>query len=451
MTAEQDIEKGSQSLKEFFDELAALIVEHGVRILSGDFNMALWKVPGELLARGIQVHLAAWYPWKMGLENQPRIDSEAIFIIGPCGGARVIHDCSILGLGPPTRQGPWRNLEKIILDPHGKEIGREPFPICEFAGMGQGYVIDTYHPKVPARRQKLIELAFRPMLDLTQSAVAEFREGVVKDKAMFPFPIKQDVGLRCWEWPQMPCSRQKLVDVSMFDPSLALFQGGAHMPIMIFLGDSKETRRTPQARQRRAARADERGWRPSSWQVNLNQGVAFLEQNYTRVGGASRTNHWQEKRSDHRQEEQDDTRGASRTDHWQEEQNDTRGGGASRMGHRQEELWQSWGRDDTWDNRGEGRWKWGSEDTRGEGRWQNWGSDDTWNPIRRGENIRIEFRWRKWRSEDTRGEGRLQNWGSHDTEDHRGEGHDTWDHYGDGYGRSWGSADSRRNWNESRT
>jgi hypothetical protein len=102
-TAKKEIAKGGWSLKCFFDELAQDIVTYGVRILSGDWHMARWKVAGELLARGIQVNLAAWYPWQMAMESLPRIDSEAIFIIGPFSGARMIFDCSIFGDWPLRR------------------------------------------------------------------------------------------------------------------------------------------------------------------------------------------------------------------------------------------------------------------------------------------------------------------------------------------------------------
>ena len=63
VTAKKDVQQGGKALKKFWDELAQLIVTHGVRILSGDWNMAMWKVAGQLLARGLQVNLAAWYPW----------------------------------------------------------------------------------------------------------------------------------------------------------------------------------------------------------------------------------------------------------------------------------------------------------------------------------------------------------------------------------------------------
>ena len=47
----------------FWDELAATIVEHSVRILAGDFNMPLWVVAREMRQRGLQITIAAAFAW----------------------------------------------------------------------------------------------------------------------------------------------------------------------------------------------------------------------------------------------------------------------------------------------------------------------------------------------------------------------------------------------------
>ena len=109
-----------ESLQCFFFELAELVLTRGGRILSGAINMAMCKVVGELLGRGIQVNLAAWYPWMMAMETEPRIDSEAIFIIGPCSGARLIFDSSILGVTPPHEDGEVEQRGEHHAGPNGE-------------------------------------------------------------------------------------------------------------------------------------------------------------------------------------------------------------------------------------------------------------------------------------------------------------------------------------------
>ena len=81
MIAKKWVSEGSISLKNFRGELVDSIVEFGGRILAGDFNMALWQVMAELTARGLQVNLAAWYPWQAPGETVKRIDSFAMFMI----------------------------------------------------------------------------------------------------------------------------------------------------------------------------------------------------------------------------------------------------------------------------------------------------------------------------------------------------------------------------------
>ena len=77
----------------FWDRVAALILEHGVHVLSGDWNMAFTQVRSELKQRKVLVTCAAWTPWLMGdaasipefRGKDPPIghDSCGIFMVGP--------------------------------------------------------------------------------------------------------------------------------------------------------------------------------------------------------------------------------------------------------------------------------------------------------------------------------------------------------------------------------
>ena len=87
------------------------------------------------------------------------------------------------------------------------------------------------------------------------------------------------MGVESWSWPTMQSTRLKLIDPSMHDPSGEIFAAGAHMPLLIFLGAANQTRRTPEARQKRAERANQRGWGRSRWCVTMEQGVAHVRQN----------------------------------------------------------------------------------------------------------------------------------------------------------------------------
>ena len=80
-TARKVIKGGSHSLKAYFDEITEYAIRFGVRIMAGDWNMALWMVIGELRARGLLVNLASWYPFKMTNVTMLKIDSCALFVV----------------------------------------------------------------------------------------------------------------------------------------------------------------------------------------------------------------------------------------------------------------------------------------------------------------------------------------------------------------------------------
>ena len=272
------------------------------------------------------------------MESEPRIDSEAIFIIGPFVGARMIFDCSIFGVEPPRRDGKWQNTENFIRDDAGKEIGRKPFELFAYAAKGQGYALKSYHPQNERLMKQFMEVSFEPLCTLDQAAVADFRQKSRTKKDLFPFPVTADLGEETWKWPKMPGSKQKLVDPSIYDPTGELFTGGAHMPLLIFLGDASQTRRTPQARKQRAEKANARGWGPQRWRVAVDGGVAYVREYRGEASVPSRP--WRNIDGTRGGgEEQDNTRRRGNDN----DADNTRGGGA---GH-------SWARS-SWDS--EGRW-----------------------------------------------------------------------------------------------
>ena len=85
-TAKKGTKAPKQVYKMFWDLLASYLLEYGVRLLAGDFNMSLLCVIAELRARGFQINLAAWYPFYMIKQKEMRVDSCGIFVIGPWQG-----------------------------------------------------------------------------------------------------------------------------------------------------------------------------------------------------------------------------------------------------------------------------------------------------------------------------------------------------------------------------
>ena len=111
-TAKKDVENPSKSIKVFWDLVAGYIIEFAVRLMTGDFNMALWLAVVELRARGFQANLAAWYPWKKSGEAKIRMDSCAIIVIGPVAGGKRLYDPSVLCEDVQAIELPetWKNV-----------------------------------------------------------------------------------------------------------------------------------------------------------------------------------------------------------------------------------------------------------------------------------------------------------------------------------------------------
>ena len=168
--AEHLVNDGSRSFKEFWDLVACYIMEFAVRLVTGDFNMALWFAVVELRARGFQANLAAWCPWKKSDEAKIRMDSCAIIVIGPAVGLRRMYDPSVLSEGILASELPenWSNMQEIVRDDDGKEKERRPWEVPIFNYDGQGYALKNYRPPAEDRKNNsLTGLSRQPSSRMT--------------------------------------------------------------------------------------------------------------------------------------------------------------------------------------------------------------------------------------------------------------------------------------------
>ena len=62
--------------------LANWIKEHDVRVLAGDFNMALWLVVPRLAEHGINMQYVASYAWECLESTEVHVDSCGVFVRG---------------------------------------------------------------------------------------------------------------------------------------------------------------------------------------------------------------------------------------------------------------------------------------------------------------------------------------------------------------------------------
>ena len=245
----------------FFDSLAQYLVRFAARILTGDFNTALFSVIPELRARGFQINFAAWYCW--GIAAAPddvNADSCGIFVIGPFKGIRLIFDCTVFGMAAPTRTDADSMVMEILRGENKKKIARRPYPVPKLGFSGQGYPLTSYRPEQTTRREKFVQWTFVPVSDQNSSAVAELQRSMKTDSGMFLRPIATATGVSSWTWPPFPPSKQKLVDFDEFDPGGSFSRAGALMPLMTYIGEKNDTRIIRNSIIRRGRNADARGW-----------------------------------------------------------------------------------------------------------------------------------------------------------------------------------------------
>jgi hypothetical protein len=258
-TAKRDLLQAAAAYKNFWDVLARYLVEFGPRYLCGDFNMALFSVVPELRARGFLINLAAWYCWQNQHEEHVRADSCAIFRIGPCHGIRMCFDASAFGLTSPELPPNCSMVMESVRNVDGKEIEKRRYGVPKIGFLGQGYPLKSYKPDHPPRKEEFVRWTFTPVFAKESPAVAEIK-AVARKSDVFPSGVNTTIGSASWSWPVDMPSKQKLTNFNLFDPSEEFVKRGAHAPVMIFLGGHSETRRTKKAQERRAMKADKRGF-----------------------------------------------------------------------------------------------------------------------------------------------------------------------------------------------
>ena len=135
MTAKKAIKNAAHRVRDLWDVIAAAILRHKVRLLVGDFNMALWCVIPELRARGFQANLLAWYPWQVEGSEMVHLDSCAIIAIGPLVGAHRLFDPTLVGVSCDHKNlslPNWLNTMEHYKDEEGDEDKLRPWPVSKF-------------------------------------------------------------------------------------------------------------------------------------------------------------------------------------------------------------------------------------------------------------------------------------------------------------------------------
>ena len=220
--------KWPQRLRDFWPWLTNKLRQHDVKVLMGDFNMALFRVIPELRSRGVVIDLAAWFPWKALEDGEAMADSCGIFFLNAPGEYKLhraledLHDTDDRG---------------ILSDVH--DAGHVHYAdyydrIPKQAGPGQP--LDVFLPKAADLREKI-----EPSLQESQESsltLAEARAAVAARKRDAPTCSHLRV-------------KEKRLDARLWTCGGANVKG-SHFPICVFTNNVG--RRAPEALARRQQR-----------------------------------------------------------------------------------------------------------------------------------------------------------------------------------------------------
>ena len=138
---------GAAALKAFYDGLAQYVLRFGARLMVGDFNMAFFSVIAEMRARGFQISLAGWYPFRLHNESEVRADSCGMFCIGPWKGIKIVFHQVVFGMYAPARSENNSMVLEIERGADDKEVGRHQYDVSVIEAKGQGHPLSSYMPK----------------------------------------------------------------------------------------------------------------------------------------------------------------------------------------------------------------------------------------------------------------------------------------------------------------
>ena len=77
------------SLQAMAEDIVRIIANRKVRVLAGDFGCALFALAQLIRGRGVQLHVAALRSGTGNTDDQPFVDSCAVFLVGPVSKVKL--------------------------------------------------------------------------------------------------------------------------------------------------------------------------------------------------------------------------------------------------------------------------------------------------------------------------------------------------------------------------
>ena len=225
--------------------------------------MALFAVAPELRARGFQINLAGWTCHEQ--EGQLKVDSVAIFRLGPHKGIRLIHDNRIFGDEQPRKPdnchcGNTHSRE----DDESRTESQLWHKIDRLEkGRGHGFPPTSYYPNKNEKIGKLMrKITFtvqtnpttldNPTDDMVRKDLEEQQamDGLTGHDAIlnlsrFKYDERKDRWMHSTFWPNdSRLSKHKQAEYEKHDPDYNLSKRGAHRPVLCYFGDNQSDKRS---------------------------------------------------------------------------------------------------------------------------------------------------------------------------------------------------------------
>ena len=102
------------SLKAMADDIVGIIQNRGVRVLAGDFGCALFALAQLIRGRGVQLHVAALRSGTENMDDQPFVDSCAVFLVGPAPKVKLCLPIGDTGIPEAVRSNNSLDPRNII-------------------------------------------------------------------------------------------------------------------------------------------------------------------------------------------------------------------------------------------------------------------------------------------------------------------------------------------------
>ena len=312
-----------RKLKEFYDKLAARIKQYQCRLVCGDFNMDTIRVVTELRCRGFCANVASWFVWNKTGGDFPKqneevlgsrhiqLDSVLIILIGPCSGLRLPFNESVFGMEPPDPPSVVAECCQMMTKKEtqkGKVVSEKEYDLERYSSNGSGHQLSAYRPNCAKTKAELIKWmnTKMPYNHTTRAAddatFKEFRKWL-KDNEKQPAvagykEVQTDIGYDTWLWPKFPTCKSKPQSIFYFNQLQKIFNGGSHIPIITFIGDSKDSRHGWQTRKNRDGKAANRGigWDYASRKKREEEAKLKEQQQWNQSGqqGGGYQQHWQQ-------------------------------------------------------------------------------------------------------------------------------------------------------------